>query len=69
MPIPVSLRALLRTTPTVAPVANRTVLAVSGSDATQFLNGLLAITIQGRQCYGTFLHAQVGHIAMLVDNV
>ncbi|KAL4075918.1 hypothetical protein V8B97DRAFT_2001929 [Scleroderma yunnanense] len=58
MPIPASLRALLRTTPTVAPIANRTVLAVSGSDATQFLNGLLATTVQGRQCYGVFLHAQ-----------
>lgn len=58
MPIPVSLRALLRTTPTVAPIVNRTVLSVSGSDATQFLNGLLAVTIQGRQCYGAFLHAQ-----------
>ena len=58
--IPVTLRTLLRTTPTVAPIPNRTVLAVSGSDATQFLNGLLAVTaIQGRQSYGAFLHAQV----------
>lgn len=58
MPVPGPLRALLRTTPTIAPVANRSVLAVSGKDAAQFLNGLLANTIQGQQCYGAFLHAQ-----------
>ncbi|KAG6337365.1 hypothetical protein ID866_1738 [Astraeus odoratus] len=58
MPIPVPLRTLLRAAPTVAPVPNRTVLSVSGSDATQFLNGLLAVTVQGKQCYGAFLHAQ-----------
>jgi len=59
MPIPSSLRALLRTTPTLAPVSNRAVLSVSGSQATEFLNGLLAISVQGKQAYGAFLHAQV----------
>ena len=32
--IPVTLRTLLLTTPTIAPIPNCTVLAVSGSDAT-----------------------------------
>ncbi|KAG0709561.1 hypothetical protein DFH29DRAFT_1011490 [Suillus ampliporus] len=58
MPIPPSLRALLRTVPTVAPVSNRAVLSVSGSQATEFLNGLLASSVQGKQTYGAFLHAQ-----------
>ncbi|OJA16967.1 hypothetical protein AZE42_00594 [Rhizopogon vesiculosus] len=58
MPIPPSLRALLRATPTLAPVSNRAVLSVSGSQATEFLNGLLAISVQGQQAYGAFLHAQ-----------
>lgn len=49
---------LLRTTPSVAPVPHRTVLSVSGSDATHFLDGLLATTVQGKQSYGAFLHAQ-----------
>jgi hypothetical protein len=52
-------RALLRSTPSVAPVARRAVLAVSGSDATQFLNGLLASSVQGHPSYSAFLHAQV----------
>lgn len=59
MPIPPSLHALLRTTPTLAPVSNRAVLSVSGSQATEFLNGLIAISVQGKQAYGAFLHAQV----------
>jgi folate-binding Fe-S cluster repair protein YgfZ len=59
MPIPPSLRTLLRTIPTLAPVSNRAVLSVSGSQAAEFLNGLLACSVQGKQTYGTFLHAQV----------
>lgn len=58
MPIPPSLRALLRTIPTLAPVSNRAVLSVSGSQAAEFLNGLLACGVQGKQTYGAFLHAQ-----------
>ncbi|KAH7887807.1 hypothetical protein F5I97DRAFT_898092 [Phlebopus sp. FC_14] len=58
MPIPAPLRALLRTTPTVAPVLNRALLSVSGSDATSFLNGLLANSVQARPSYTAFLHAQ-----------
>ncbi|KAG1770059.1 hypothetical protein EDD22DRAFT_117133 [Suillus occidentalis] len=58
MPIPPSLRTLLRTIPTLAPVSNRAVLSVSGSQAAEFLNGLLACSVQGKQTYGAFLHAQ-----------
>ncbi|KAI6119408.1 hypothetical protein EDD16DRAFT_1885053 [Pisolithus croceorrhizus] len=50
---------LLRSTPSIAPVPHRTVLSVSGPDATHFLDGLLATTVQGKQSYGAFLHAQV----------
>ena len=53
------LRALLRSSPSLAPVPHRALLAVSGSDATQFLNGLLANTVQGNPSYSAFLHAQV----------
>lgn len=49
---------LLRTTPSVAPVPHRTVLSVSGSDATTFLDGLLATSLKGKQSYSAFLHAQ-----------
>lgn len=58
MPIPPSLRTLLRTIPTLAPVSNRAVLSVSGSQASEFLNGLLGCSVQGKQIYGAFLHAQ-----------
>ncbi|KAH0840006.1 hypothetical protein J3R83DRAFT_968 [Lanmaoa asiatica] len=53
-----TLRALLRSTPSLAPIPHRAVLAVSGSDATQFLNGLLANSVQGHPSYAAFLHAQ-----------
>ncbi|KAF9226504.1 Aminomethyltransferase folate-binding domain-containing protein, partial [Gyrodon lividus] len=52
------LSRLLRTTPTLAPITNRAVLSVSGSDATQFLNGMLANSVEGKHSYGAFLHAQ-----------
>ena len=51
-------RALLRSTPSLAPVPRRAVLAVSGSDAAQFLNGLLANSVQGYPSYSALLHAQ-----------
>lgn len=59
------LRTLLRSTPSLAPIPHRALLAVSGSDATQFLNGLLANNVQGRPCYSAFLHAQVTIIRSL----
>lgn len=45
--------------PLLAPIPRRAVLAVSGSDATQFLNGLLATSLHGNPSYSAFLHAQV----------
>ena len=54
-----ALRALLRSTPSLAPVPHRAVLAVSGSDAIQFLNGLLAGSVKGLPSYTALLHAQV----------
>jgi folate-binding Fe-S cluster repair protein YgfZ len=59
MPIPPSLRTLLRTIPTLAPISNRAVLSVSGPQASEFLNGLLACGVKGKQTYGAFLHPQV----------
>ncbi|KAG6812316.1 hypothetical protein H0H92_003400 [Tricholoma furcatifolium] len=56
-----ALRALVRNIPTVAPVPNRAVLSLSGSQASEFLNGILAsqVTepIRG-PLYSAFLHAQ-----------
>ncbi|KAF8450440.1 hypothetical protein L210DRAFT_3618109 [Boletus edulis BED1] len=52
------LRTLLHSTPSLAPVPHRAVLAVSGSDATHFLNGLLANSVNGHPSYSAFLHAQ-----------
>ncbi|KAG8218718.1 hypothetical protein J3R82DRAFT_4386 [Butyriboletus roseoflavus] len=53
-----ALRALLRSTPSLAPIPHRAVLALSGSDATQFLNGLLAGSVNGLPSYTALLHAQ-----------
>ncbi|KAH7930114.1 Aminomethyltransferase folate-binding domain-containing protein [Leucogyrophana mollusca] len=58
MPVPTFLRGLLRTTPTLAPIHNRSILSVSGSQATEFLNGLLASSLSARPCFSAFLHAQ-----------
>ena len=54
-----AMHALLRSTPSLAPVPRRAVLAVSGSDAAPFLNGLLASSVHGHPSYSAFLHAQV----------
>jgi hypothetical protein len=62
MAIPPSVRALLRTTPTVVRLKNRALISVSGSQAAEFLNGLLstAVTTQAHgSFYSSFLHAQV----------
>ncbi|EIW82373.1 Aminomethyltransferase folate-binding domain-containing protein, partial [Coniophora puteana RWD-64-598 SS2] len=52
------LRGLLRTTPTLSRVLNRAVLSVSGSQASEFLNGILATHVSGRPHYAALLHAQ-----------
>lgn len=71
--LPPALRALARTTPTIAHVPNRAVLSVTGSQAAEFLNGIVASTVpspdthfftaflqaQGRVLHDAFVHAHV----------
>ncbi|KAI4526092.1 Aminomethyltransferase folate-binding domain-containing protein [Schizophyllum commune Loenen D] len=54
------LRALIYYVPTVAPVANRALLAVTGSQAVEFLNGLVASEVHAphKPFYTAFLHPQ-----------
>lgn len=62
MPLPPILRSLVRSSPTVAPIPNRAVISVSGSQAAEFLNGLTAASVPGHpqsHFYSAFLHAQV----------
>jgi len=62
MPTPASVRALVRATPTIVRLQNRALISVSGSQAAEFLNGLLtaAVTNQPyRSFYSSFLHAQL----------
>lgn len=61
--LPPAVRALVRTTPSVAPLANRAVLSVTGAQAVDFLNGLVSSSIpasatQSPHFYTSFLHAQ-----------
>ncbi|KDR83811.1 hypothetical protein GALMADRAFT_236209 [Galerina marginata CBS 339.88] len=59
MPPPL-LRHLLRTTPSLAPVPHRSVLSITGSQSTEFLNGLLSSSVREspRSQFSSFLHAQ-----------
>jgi len=56
------LRNLVRNVPIVAPVPHRSVLSLAGSQAPEFLNGILASSIPDgntyRPMFSTFLHAQ-----------
>ncbi|TEB30196.1 Aminomethyltransferase folate-binding domain-containing protein [Coprinellus micaceus] len=54
---PATVQTLLRRAPTVAPVANRALLSVSGSDSNVFLNGVLSTQARVPQ-FTSFLHAQ-----------
>jgi folate-binding Fe-S cluster repair protein YgfZ len=59
--LPPALQSLLRTTPTIAPIPNRALLSITGSQATQWLNGLLSSTVPDPprgHFYSAFLHAQ-----------
>ncbi|KAI5124731.1 hypothetical protein M0805_005367 [Coniferiporia weirii] len=59
--LPAAVRHLLRATPTVAPVPHRAVLYLSGSQATEFLNGILASTVPNPPrgpFFSAFLSAQ-----------
>ncbi|RDB22593.1 putative transferase CAF17, mitochondrial [Hypsizygus marmoreus] len=55
------LRALARNIPTVATVPHRAVISVAGSQASEFLNGILSSAVQEpikRPRFTAFLHAQ-----------
>lgn len=60
--LPPTVRHLLRTTPSVARVPDRALAYVYGSQATEFLNGILASTVPNPPrgpFFSGFLHAQV----------
>jgi len=63
MPPPI-LRSLVKNIPTVAPVSHRSILSLVGSQASEFLNGILASSVVDdpgpsyRPMFSTFLHAQ-----------
>lgn len=54
------LRSLIPNVPTVAPVPHRAILSVAGTQAAEFLNGILASTVQepARPLYSALLHPQ-----------
>ncbi|KAG2013729.1 mitochondrial protein [Coprinopsis cinerea AmutBmut pab1-1] len=54
---PAVIQSLLRQTPTLAPITNRALISVSGSDANTFLNGILSTHVKPPQ-FSAFLHAQ-----------
>ncbi|KIY51581.1 Aminomethyltransferase folate-binding domain-containing protein [Fistulina hepatica ATCC 64428] len=55
-----SLAPVLRYVPTIAPVAYRALLAVTGSHASEFLNGVAAVAIRDphKPCYTAFMQPQ-----------
>ena len=65
------LRALIYYVPTVAPVANRALLAVTGSQAVEFLNGLVASEVHAphKPFYTAFLHPQVRSIPYYISSL
>ncbi|KAF6762679.1 mitochondrial protein [Ephemerocybe angulata] len=54
---PAIVHTLLHRAPTVAQVANRALLSVTGTDANTFLNGVLSTPVKGPH-YTAFLHSQ-----------
>lgn len=69
MPLPPVLRSLVRKTPTIAPVPHRAVLSVTGSQAAEFLNGVVASSVPSSpdaHFYTAFLQAQVNDIRVIV---
>jgi len=49
---------ILQKTPTVVQLTHRGILSVSGSQAPEFLNGLLSASVSKGPLYSAFLHAQ-----------
>lgn len=67
MRIPASVQALVRATPTIVRLQNRALISVSGSQAAEFLNGLIstAVTTEPhRSFYSSFLNAQVSSVGV-----
>ncbi|KAI9510448.1 Aminomethyltransferase folate-binding domain-containing protein [Russula earlei] len=61
MPTPASVLALVRAIPTTVRLHNRALVSVSGSQAAEFLNGLISTAVTTpphRSFYSSFLHAQ-----------
>jgi len=59
--LPPGVRALVRNVPTVAPVPHRSILSVTGSQAVEFLNGIISSSVPDHpqsHFYSAFLHAQ-----------
>jgi folate-binding Fe-S cluster repair protein YgfZ len=65
---PAAVRALVRATPTIVRLQNRALISVSGSQAAEFLNGLLSTAVTTQQhasSYSSFLHAQVSSVGSI----
>ncbi|KAL4241333.1 putative transferase CAF17, mitochondrial [Abortiporus biennis] len=59
--LPPAVRALARNVPTVAPVPNKGLIAVTGSQAAEFLNGVVSTHVSPsnpHHSFSAFLHAQ-----------
>jgi hypothetical protein len=71
MPLPPSLRGLLRTTPSLAPVPHRALISVTGSQAAEFLQGVLSSSVPSppKPFYSAFLHAQVRHLSHCIEEL
>jgi folate-binding Fe-S cluster repair protein YgfZ len=57
------LRSLIPNVPTIAPVPHRAVLAVTGTSASEFLNGILTSSVHEPArgpSYSALLHPQAG---------
>ena len=69
--IPPSVLALIRNTPTIAPVPHRAVISVAGPQAAEFLNGLIASSIPSSSrahFFSAFLHAQASSLLCCISS-
>jgi len=61
MNLPAAVRSLARSTPTIAPISHRALLSITGTQASEFLSGIVASSAPpSPDChfYTAFLHAQ-----------
>lgn len=69
--IPSRVLALIRTTPTIAPVPHRAIISVVGPQAAEFLNGLIASSIPSSpqaHFFAAFLHAQASSFLYCISS-